>query len=29
MVEYEAGLVEKARARYIVELFRHAATDEP
>jgi len=27
MAEYEAGLVEKARARYIVELSRHAAAD--
>jgi hypothetical protein len=28
MAEYEAGLVEKARARYIVELSRHAAADD-
>ena len=29
MAEYEAGLVEKARARYIMELSRHAAADDP
>ena len=29
MAEYEAELVEKARARYIMELSRQATADEP